>query len=307
MALTPGPLQQGSRLAALSPAGPVGRDEVERGIAILADMGLEVETTPNAFAEEEYLAGSDAQRLADLAQAFQDDSIDGVICTRGGYGSARLLPLIDFADLEQHPKPFIGFSDITALQNSLWQKLGWVTYSGPQVARGFGGKLDAWSRERFREMLFGEAWGVPLPIPEGQALRPISSGRAEGPLLGGNLAILASLCGTPFQPSFDSAIAVIEEIDEPTYRIDRMLTQLIQSGVFAGVNGVLLGSFRQHVKDEQFERSGSAERILNDVLPEIPILANAPYGHVETRWTLPIGAWTTLNTETATVTVEPAR
>lgn len=307
MAVTPDPLREGSHLAAVSPAGPVGKGEVERGVQTLSTLGFRVTPLPNALAEREYLAGKDTDRAADLTDAFCDEQFDGVICTRGGYGSMRLLPLLDFDLLAKHPKPFIGFSDITALQTALWQRLGWVTFSGPQLARGFGGeKLDGWSKEQFRKTLTGEAWGQPLDLPDGVQLRPTQEGTAEGVLLGGNLAILASLCGTHYQPRFDGAVVILEETDEPPYRIDRMLTQLLQAGAFRGVRGILLGDFTQRIKGEPQDRSGTAETLLAEALPGVPILANAPYGHIGTLWTLPLGAHATLDTSRRTLTVEPA-
>jgi len=307
VALTPSPIKTGSILSAISPAGPVGSSEVERGIDALRELGLSVRVGEHALDDTGYLAGNDNDRSEDLHNAFLDPETDGVICTRGGYGTMRLLPLIDWELIAGSLKPFIGFSDITALQLAMWQKLQWVTFSGPQLARGFGGLADDFSREQWKMMVHGESWGRPLPLLGGGSLKRVSPGTAEGTLLGGNLAILSALCGTEYAPQFTDSIVILEEIDEPPYRIDRMLTQLLLAGAFDGVRGILLGGFWQHVKGERLDHTKVIANILKSALPDIPIISDAPYGHVGSCWTLPIGGWATLNAENGTLTMEPGR
>lgn len=307
MEVTPKPIAPGGTLAAVSPAGPIGRDELDSGIAAMEKFGFTIDVSPHALDSGEYLAGSDADRAADLIEAFANDRFDGILCTRGGYGTMRILPHLDWERIAQHPKPFIGFSDVSALQQALWKKNGLVTFSGPQLARGFGGGLDAFSSTRWLEMLQGKAWGTPLPMPEGDSLTPVVSGVESGPLFGGNLAVLAALCGTDWAPRFLGGIVILEEIDEPPYRIDRMLTQLLMSGAFEGVKAILLGRFDQHVQGEKLDRTTTAVSVLREALPAIPLATGAPYGHVGPTWTLPIGAWATLNVDGGNLTVEPAR
>jgi muramoyltetrapeptide carboxypeptidase len=282
----------------------VDEDEVQRGIDALDMAGIQVVVSPHALDRDDYLAGNDADRAADLLAAFGDDSTDGVICTRGGYGTLRLLSMLDFSQLRGHFKPFIGFSDITALQIALYQRLGWITYSGPQLTRGFGGDLHPFSHDHFFTMVGGESWGKPMPYPEESSPRSVRDGLTEGTLFGGNLAVLASLCGTGFQPSFEGCIAVLEEIDEPPYRIDRTLTQLLLAGVFEGVRGIVLGSFAQHVQGERHERSETAERVLSEAISDVPIIAGVPYGHVGPCWTLPLGSPASLDAKAGELTLE---
>ncbi len=307
MAITPESIFPGSKLTAVSPAGPVSREEVESGVSALRNLGFEVVPAMHALDSTEYLAGSDADRADDLAAAFADPGTAGVICTRGGYGTMRLLPLLDWKTFADHPKSFTGFSDISALQLALWQRCGLVSFSGPQLARGFGRGLDEFSNLQWLHAVQGEAWGKPLPMPDETELAPVHAGKAEGPLLGGNLAVLAALCGTEWTPDFSGAVVILEEIDEPPYRIDRMLTQLLMSGAFRGVRGILLGRFDQHEKGKQLDRTGSAVAVLREALSSIPLASGAAYGHAGPTWTLPLGAWATLNVDAGMLTVEPAR
>ncbi len=296
-----------ARFVAVSPAGPVGEEEVRRGADVLREEGYEVLRGTHALRQGQYLAGTDAQRAGDLQRAFEDDAVDAIICTRGGYGSMRLLPLLDFAAIARNPKPFIGFSDITALQWALFDRAGLVSFSGVQLARGFGGELPPFSYDSFFSALRGELWGRPLPMPEDRAQLQVhrNSGpdKVAGSLLGGNLAVLAALAGTPHAVRFGGAIALLEEIDEPHYRIDRTLTQLEQSGAFAGVRAVVLGSFAQHVKGERTEWASLAAEILASALPGVPIARGLPYGHVGPLLTLPIGAQAELDLRRGTMTI----
>ncbi|GBE29311.1 putative murein peptide carboxypeptidase [bacterium BMS3Bbin04] len=317
MAIIPLPLKAGGRIAVISPAGPVGEDETKRGVEFFERLGYKLDLMPHALmtGNQSYLAASDTDRAVDLEQALTNDRYDAVFCTRGGYGSMRLLPLLNYNNILKKikRKPFVGFSDISALQWALHDRSAWITWSGPQLARGFGGEdrgegfggLDRFSGECWMDALQGRMWGKVLPMPEGKSLNVLRDGlNLLGPILGGNLAVLAALCGTPFQPSFAGGIAVLEEIDEPLYRIDRMITQLSQSGVFKGVRGILLGRFVQHVQGEAVDLNAEAAEIVMDAVPGVPVVTGAPYGHVGPCWTLPIGAEATLDLKQKTLTLE---
>lgn len=284
----------------------MGEDEVARGASVLRQLGFEIAVLPGALGRQTpYLAGTDEERALDLQLALTSAAIDGVICTRGGYGSMRVLPHIDWSALHGIPaKPLIGFSDITALQWALWDRLGWPSYSGPQLARGFGGEglgegfggVDRFSGDQFLSTLAKPHEETVLPMPEGDRLDIARSGpNPIGPLLGGNLAVLSALCGSPWQPRFAGGIVLLEEIDEPLYRVDRMLTQLAQSGAFRGVRGVLLGRFTQHVKGDVHDHQDQAAAILAELVPDVPIVIGAPYGHVGPIWTVPLGREATLD------------
>ncbi len=308
MAIIPEPIVRNeSNFATLSPAGPVSSEEVERGISVLDQLGYSVIKMPHALDRIGYLAGSDKDRAADINDAFANPEIDAIICTRGGYGSMRLLDLLDYDLIRENPKPFIGFSDITVLQNVIYRRCDLVTFSGPQLARGqlvaFKSKKyspdDEFSTQCWIDILEGNLWLKNLPLPEDRkSLTTVRPGRAEAPIMGGNLAVLSALAGSKHFPDFSDSIMVLEEIDEPPYRLDRMLTQLHIAGAFEGVKGIILGRFYQMVKGEIIEHEDIVSDIISSFIPDnIPIVKNAPYGHLGPCWTLPIGATIALDAD----------
>lgn len=290
MALIPPPLTEHAVIAAVSPAGPVDEGEVRRGGAVLEQEGWHVRLGPNALKRDAYLAGTDDERVDDLHWAFTDDAVDAVLCTRGGYGTLRLLDRLDWAAIADHPKPFIGFSDISALQYALWRETGLVSWSGLQLCRGLP-DAHPFSKRQWLGALRGDIWERPLPMPGGEAMQTITPGIASGPLVGGNLAVMAALCGTPWSPDFSGSVVLLEEIDEPAYRVDRMLTQLLLSGAFEGAAGIVLGRFTQHLRDrDPVDHGVRAAQVLTSALPGVPLVLGAPYGHVGPTWTVPLGA-----------------
>jgi len=297
VAIIPPPLKPGARLAAVSPSGPINTEEVENGRKSLESEGFEIAFMPGMSDRKKYLAGDDNSRARDVMDAFLDPSIDGIICTRGGYGSMRIIDILDFDLIASHPKPFIGFSDLTALQLALWQRKKYLTFSGPQLAKGWGEDLSEFSKSSWLDMLAGRLWNRPLPFPNDiKKLSTLVEGKAEGRLIGGNLAMLAAMCGTADSPVFEDSILILEEIDEPLYRIDRMLTQLRLSGCFNGIKGIILGRFVQHEKEVLINQENDVAELIFDTLPSVPVAGNAPYGHVGDCWTLPLGAWAELDT-----------
>lgn len=289
----------GARVALISPSGPL-RDvtELVRAEGHARVFGWDAIVGPHAMARDGYFAGSDDMRAADLAAAIADPSIDGIWCLRGGYGAARLLPGVDLAALRVRPKTLIGYSDITAL-HAAWQRAGVVSFHGP-TARGH---FTPFSRESFvRAVVQGEDSAG--HAPSSVILR---HGQATGRLVGGNLALAASLCGTPWALDFRNAIIVLEDINEATYRVDRMLTQLRLSGAFDGAVGLAFGHCTQCD-----EHTDDGARSLHEVVQEfadalqVPALMGIPLGHIDDQWTLPLGAVATLDASTRTLTVHRA-
>ena len=237
-----------------------------------------------------YLAGDDASRLHDLNAALRDDAIDGIWCLRGGYGAMRLLPLIDVDAMRRRPRVLIGYSDITALHAAIGGTSHVVTYHGPHA----GTRLSPFSRTSMEHAVVArrESCG------HAPGARTLRRGRAGGRLVGGNLALLASLSGTPFAPDYTGAILVLEDIGEPTYRIDRMLRQLVLSGALGRVAGIAFGSFTDGT-----DKDDASSRALDDVLGEaaelagVPAIAGIPVGHIDDQWTLPLGATAELDAD----------
>ena len=231
-------MQQGDTVAVVAPSGPVDSVLLGRGTRRLEGIGLKVVVGPHVLDRQDlgYLAGSDAARAADLESAWCDPAVGAVFCARGGYGAARLLGLLDWDRMRAAgPKTLIGSSDITAQHHAFAAELGVPTLHGPMpggllLGGEQGPEPATW--EHLRAVLFGAS----APVTGDLVLAP---GRATGVLSGGNLSLLASLCGTGYQPSFAGRIALLEDIGEQPYRVDRLLTQLLQSGAFAGVRQML--------------------------------------------------------------------
>lgn len=275
----PPPLQAGDKIAVVAPSGPADPVRLERGCSVLRGLGLDVVVGEHALdrAPLRYLAGSDADRAADLQDAWCDPRIAAVLCARGGYGAARVLDHLDWAALrETPPKLLHGSSDITALHVAFGSRLGVPTSFGPMVATMV---VDAGGEalEHLRAGLFGAG----APVRGTQTLR---AGRAEGTLTGGNLSLLASLIGTRYAPAPAAGrIAFLEDVDEAPYRVDRMLTQLLQAGWFEGVAGIVLGTWIG---------CGDLGPVFADRLMPlgVPILAGVPVGHGPRQLTLRLGA-----------------
>jgi muramoyltetrapeptide carboxypeptidase len=287
----PPPLASGARVALVAPAGPLrGRDDLDRAIANARDLGWEPVVAAHALARTGYFAGDDDARAADFAAALRDARIDGVWCVRGGYGAMRLLDRIDWSVLRERAKPILGYSDVTALHGAIARQAGLVSYHAP-TARA---PLSAFSRASLeRAVMRGEdSCGV---AERARVLRP---GRTVGRLEGGNLAVFAALIGTPYLPSLDGAILVLEDVNEAVYRIDRMLAQLRLSGALNGLRAIVFGECTNCP-----EESDDGARTLDDVLLEladrlrVPCLAGVPIGHVGEQWTVPLGALAELDVE----------
>jgi muramoyltetrapeptide carboxypeptidase len=293
----PPPLAAGARVALIAPAGPLrGRDDLDRAIANVSDLGWEPVVATHALARTGYFAGDDDTRAADLDMALRDTRIDGVWCLRGGYGAMRLLDRIDWSVLRERPKPVLGYSDVTALHGAIARQAGLVSYHAPTART----PLSAFSRASLeRALMRGEdSCGV---ADRARVLRP---GRTMGRLEGGNLAVLAALIGTPYLPLLDGAILVLEDVNEAVYRIDRMLAQLRLSGALHGVRAIIFGECTNCP-----EESDDGARRLDDVLLElantlrVPCLAGVPIGHVGEQWTVPLGALAEVDCEERRLTV----
>jgi muramoyltetrapeptide carboxypeptidase len=276
----PAPLQPGDLLAVVAPASPISREAFDAGAAVLATGGLHLVHGPEIFATRPYTAAADRAAARRLVQVIVDPAIKGIICARGGYGTIRLLEHLDLTLLTEHPKYFLGFSDITTLLCLFGQRGGVVTYHGPTVAH----LAEIWpeAQEHCRRLLMKPS-PEPLCFTDLQVLAP---GTAQGPLLGGNLAILCSLLGTPFAPTLAGHILLLEDYNEPLYRIDRLLQQLRLSGRLQGVQALVLGGFTGCGPLPQIWELFAA---LGADLG-LPVLAGLPVGHQPDNYTIPLGA-----------------
>jgi len=298
----PARLISGSRVALVAPAGPLTEERIETALDRCRALDLHPVLGRSARNRTGYFAGTDEERAADLQAALDDDSIDAIWALRGGYGALRLLPHLDVSRMREKAKAFIGFSDNTTLHLTFFNA-GVVSFHGPHA----GGDFPSETRAAFERVLFCDEAAGELPLrasdPAPQMLR---GGKARGPLIGGNLSLLATSCGTDHCLQARGCIVFMEDVSEATYRVDRALMQLYAAGAFVGVAGFAFGRFTDVPESEN-------DRPIYEVLLEIaerlrvPAVVDFPIGHVEHNWTVPVGVIAELDADAATLgIVEPA-
>ncbi|MEN2397553.1 S66 peptidase family protein [Pseudomonas halotolerans] len=277
-------------IAVIAPAGPAPLD-TEKAIQWMRARGHELRIFPGVYEKNGYLAGSDETRLNDLHASFADPEVKTIICLRGGYGTPRLLDRIDFELLRRNPKPFVGYSDITALHLAISRYAGFVTFHGPLLNADLLGDKDPLTVTSFFSQLRGQLMaGSVLSHPAAYPLTTVAPGIAYGRLLGGNLSMIAATMATPYEIEAEGVILLVEDINEPLYRIDRLLTQLRLAGTLAKLRGVLVGDI-----------AGVDVEALNKLFKQtfepfgIPVLSGWRSGHCDPNLTLPMGALVTLD------------
>lgn len=290
----PGRLREKDLIGLISPGSYVDDKGLEQAVNNLEKLGFRVKMGKHIRMERGYIAGTDEQRLEDLHTAFSDPEVRAVWCVRGGYGCSRMLPDIDYRMIARNPKALIGYSDVTALLNAIYFKTGLVGFHGPVAAS----RMTTYSESQLRAVLMegAEKWKITRPDTfkeqSGKAydFNTISTGQAEGTLLGGNLSLLAAMAGTGYLPPFDQYLLFMEEVGEKPYRVDRMLTQLRQSNALKRVAGIALGIFADCEPDPD-DRSLSLAQTLDDRLADlsVPVAYGLPFGHIGDQTTLPVG------------------
>jgi muramoyltetrapeptide carboxypeptidase len=308
-------LSSGDTVALVAPASATF-SSVDLDIAreSLQALGLTVKVGRNLLARHGYLAGSDRERAADINDFFKDGSVRAVLPIRGGWGSSRVLPYLDFDAIARNPKVLLGYSDITALLLSVHARTGLVTFHGPNGL----GRWDAWSVDYLKRVLFnGEAatYQNPKGISDKNSLtqiehriQTITPGTARGRLLGGNLTVLTTILGSPYLPAWDGAILFLEDVDEDLYRVDRMFTQLKLAGVLQRIRGFVFGTCAECGPGEGFASLTLEEIFADHIKPlSIPAWSGAMIGHQMQQWTLPVGADVQIDAAAGTITLlEPA-
>lgn len=293
------PIPAGSRVALVAPAGPLRLPaDLDKAIANAKTLEWEPVVGKNAEKRLNYFAGSDEARINDINAAIRDDSIGAIWCLRGGYGAMRLLEHIDWDTLRRTPKAIIGFSDITALHCAAMVKAGVSTIHGP-TARG---KVPPFSEKSLRAAISRTG----NPAGDSPGSRTLHKGKARGHIVAGNLAILLALHGTPYQPNYDGAILVVEDVNEAPYRIERLLLTLKLSGHLQRCAGIAFGSFTNTGEED---KSLGGSRPMSDVLLEaaewagVPAIMGVPVGHIDNQWSLPCGAHAELDADAKKLTV----
>lgn len=292
--IIPPRLKPGDTIGIVAPASPFDRELFYQGLRTLESMGFKTFVPDEIFEANGYLAGSDAQRAKLVGRLFKDPAVHAIVCAKGGFGSLRILPLLDFEVIRQNPKVFMGHSDITALLAAITAKSGLVTFHGPVVTTL--AQAPEFTRTSLLAAISGDD-GLEVALTDG--IR-IQAGKAHGPVIGGNLTTLCHLVGTPFEPKFEGQLLLLEDRGEAHYRIDRMLSQMKLAGCFDGIAGLILGSF---------ERCGPLDgiyRIFTERFQDtsVPILAGFDVGHGQQNMTLPLGINATLDADNHVLTFD---
>jgi muramoyltetrapeptide carboxypeptidase len=285
--LRPKSLKRGHRIGVVSPSYWLEKKGLGNAVTVFQKKGYEVQLGDSIYLKDGPFAGTPQQRANDINQMFSDPNIDAIFCARGGYGANRVLPLLDYDLIQSKPKIFMGYSDITAFLTSITQKTGLVTFHGPMLST-FKNKLVPYNLDTLVNVLSGKE---NIRIVEPNELKPtiLKSGKAIGPLWGGNMCLLVNRLGTKNQLNTDGVILFIEDVDENLYAFDRMLFHMKEAGMFENIRGLIVGELTE-MKDEIIPFGKTTDEIILDVCGDlnIPIVTNFPCGHGNYQATLPI-------------------
>ena len=312
--LRPQRLKQGDCIGLINPSGAIyERAPFDQAHERLQALGFRTLEGTNLRARYGHMAGTAQQRADDIHALFADPAVAGILAVTGGSGANRVLPLLDYELIRRNPKFLGGFSDLTALITAVQVKTGLVTFHSP-LGRS---EWNAFSVEHFKAVAMdAQSHTLRNTLVPGDDLVPaegrtttLRGGKAQGPLVGGNLAVLTSLAGTPYWPSFDGAILFLEDVTEYVYRVDRMLSTLLLSGALSKVAGVVLGGFTDCPPSEGSFGSLTLDQVFDDYfLPlNVPVYRGAQFGHIKRKFTLPLGVMAEVDADAGTLRLlEPA-
>ena len=280
------------KVAIIAPSSPTKLENVEKAKKAIENLNLTPVIYPSCYKKHGHFAGKDIDRANDINNAFLDNDIKAIICLKGGYGTPRLLPLIDYNIIKNNPKIFIGYSDITALHIAFNQISNLVTYHGPMAAAGLI-SADDYTLKYFKNTLFTNNNIGKFSNPINEDLTTLYKGKTNGQIIGGNLSLIVATLGTPYEIDTKGKILFIEEVAEANYKIDRMLTSLSLAGKFSDANGILLGTFKDCYSETK--KGIKTDLDLNQIFNEIilpykkPTIMNFRMGHNYPQPTIPFG------------------
>lgn len=301
--IKPKRLKKGDTIGLITPSSSITEEQLEKAIKNMKSLGLKIKLGKHIKAINGYLAGTDEQRLEDLHTMFADKEVDGIWCIRGGYGVGRILPKINYKLIKDNPKVLIGYSDITALLLAVYEKTGLICFHGPVASSDF----TDYTVRHLKGVLMEKNAIYPINYAKENnevedplyRTKVIRAGKAKGELTGGNLTLLAAMAGTPFKWDVKDKLVFMEDIGERPYRIDRMLTQILQSTNLHEAAGIILGVF-EDCRAKEGSRSLSLMECLEDRLGhlDMPIIYGLSFGHIKSHFTIPIGIQGEMNTAT---------
>ncbi len=303
--IKPAPLEPGDTIMFIAPAGELNQERVVLAKQRLEEMGFVVKIPDDLFRDYGYLAGTDEQRAAEIMAAFEDPDVDAIFPGTGGYGTTRILQMLDYRSIRKHRKMLIGFSDITGLHLAISRKAKLVTFHTPNPQYGLGseGNLSDFSATYFWRAILKSSYydeegnrlapGWTYEFPEGvDAPKTLATGKARGRLVGGNFSLVAATMGTPYEVQTKGRILFVEDVREAPYRIDRFLSTLRLAGKLDELNGVILGQFTRTEKEGEDPSEFSVQQVFEQYFADAdyPVITNFPTGHHKFNATLPIGA-----------------
>ncbi|MFL5952470.1 MAG: LD-carboxypeptidase [Gaiellaceae bacterium] len=307
------PLPEGGTIGVAAASSPFeNRSEIDRGVRWYEERGYRVKLAPNVHARDDFVAGDARARADDVTALFADEEVDVVQMLRGGYGASQVVPLLDYDVIAANPKPFVGYSDVTALHVAIRQRTGLVTFYGLGLTSMGAPKRQELDKEWFlHAMTAAGALGEVPARPDDPYIGALGSGRATAPLVGGCLWLLRETLGTPWEVELDDVILFFEDVHAPPWHVDGMLTQLHNAGKLEHVKGVVIGEMYKSDASDQLEpwlRSRSMEDVFEHHLEPlgVPIIHNLPLGHGKHLWTLPLGVTATVDADARTLTVDEA-
>jgi muramoyltetrapeptide carboxypeptidase len=314
MLIKPRKLVPGDVVGIVSPASaPPDPRAIDKSVEALEKLGFKPKLAANARERWGFLAGNDRERAGDIMKMFNDKRVHGIICVRGGYGTARLLPLLDFKAIRANPKVFIGYSDITSLHMAFLNSASLISFHGPMLNSDFiKPDMPEPTLRSFRRTL--GVCEAPGSICQGfsrDAIRAHRKGKVTGRLIGGNLTLFCASLGTPWQANLKNSVFFFEDLDEVPYRFDRLLTQLLNAGVLQQAVGIAVG-INKGCEDPKRETAGEYRQSLEDVLKErllplkVPLVSGLPFGHIPENATLPVGVRATLDANKGDLIIEEA-
>ncbi|MDP1676963.1 MAG: LD-carboxypeptidase [Bacteroidota bacterium] len=296
--IKPYALKKGDTIGIIAPASPPSAPEkITKGAEYLERLGYRVKLGKNVRKIYGYLAGTDKERADDINTMFADKDVKAIIAVRGGYGTPRLLPLIDYSVIKKNPKILIGYSDLTALQLAIFRKTGLITFSGPMAGVEMFKGIDPFTEENFWACITSTKKMGIVRNPSERKLQSLVKGKASGILLGGNLSLIVTLAGSKYLPSFKKSLLFIEEIEEESYRFDRMMNQLRITNILDDANGVIMCELTDVKASDTTKPFLTVEQVMDDYLANLkkPVVTGLVYGHVPQKLTIPIGIRATLD------------
>jgi muramoyltetrapeptide carboxypeptidase len=301
--IKPKKLKFGDTIGIVAPGSPTTEEKVEKAYEKLKEMGFKVKLGKSCYSKYGYLAGRDELRAEDLNSMFRDTEVDGIICLRGGYGTIRILELLDYNLIRANPKVFVGYSDITVIHIAINQISNLVTFHGPMAASDLAGDISNFSLDSLFNSILDRDFDGNLKNPT-EELITINGGVAEGQIIGGNLSLITSTIGTPYEIDTKGKILFIEEIGEEPYRIDRMLNQLKLSNKLQEAEGIILGNFSNCMPEDP-DMSLTLEEVIDDLIRPLnkPTLYNLQAGHCDPNITIPFGVRVRLNADRKEIVV----